>query len=174
MMASLISNLAFLPDKPARGGSSIGPYLSSNSWNKKHRIKNTDFRKPAICRAPQKQHQATIRTSLKSGGLDICCRRVLRHCKAQVSCSAPPTTSTTPFQNSNATPATARSTPLAAFCPANSSSLVTTAGFCGGEVLKVSCDGGARNIPLGHILTVFPIANLAAKFCPQRPNSLAR
>jgi len=25
MMASLISNLAFLPDKPARGGSPIGP-----------------------------------------------------------------------------------------------------------------------------------------------------
>ena len=35
MMVSLISNLAFLPDKPTRGGSPIGPYPSLNSWSKK-------------------------------------------------------------------------------------------------------------------------------------------
>gem|GEM_PF-5800499 len=39
MIASLISNLAFLPDEPARDGSPIWGCASANSWNKKYLTK---------------------------------------------------------------------------------------------------------------------------------------
>jgi len=74
---SLISNLAFLPDKPARGGSPVERCPPSNSWNKKRLVKKSRFPQNCYLSRTAGSHCCSS-ISIKDGILKKCAPDSLR------------------------------------------------------------------------------------------------